>query len=84
MASCGDLTRRSLTRAGALGAVALVAMTLTGVLPASAEPPMTIEPGKLTIGINGDMPMTSLKDGKLSADAENLRGALEDFGLPSR
>jgi len=33
---------------------------------ALADPPKTIEPGKLNIAMNGDMPMTQLKDGVLS------------------
>jgi ABC-type amino acid transport substrate-binding protein len=48
---------------GALGAgMAAVVIALSG---ASAAPPKTIEPGKLNVALNGDMPMTGLKDGKL-------------------
>ena len=39
---------------------------------ALAAPPKTIEPGKLTIGMNGDMPMTQIKDGKLSGTDGDL------------
>ena len=47
-----------------------------------AEPPKTITPGKLTVGFNGDMPMTSLKDGKLiGTDGELLATLAERLGL---
>ena len=50
-------------------AVALVAATVLAVafagLPATAQV-KTIEQGKLHIAMNGDMPMTQLKDGVLS------------------
>ena len=63
--------------------LALVAagVALTG-LAARAEPPKTIEPGKLTIGINGDMPMTSVKDGKLiGTDGELIALIAGKLGL---
>jgi ABC-type amino acid transport substrate-binding protein len=42
----------------------------------------TIEPGKLTIGINGDMPMTQLKDGVLSGtDGELMVYVAKKLGL---
>lgn len=42
----------------------------------------TLEPGKLTIGINGDMPMTQLKDGVLSGtDGEVMVFAAKEAGL---
>lgn len=42
----------------------------------------TLEPGKLTIGINGDMPMTQLKDGVLSCtDGEVMVFAAKEAGL---
>jgi ABC-type amino acid transport substrate-binding protein len=44
---------------GALLAAGLLATA------ADAAPPKTIEAGKLNVAINGDMPMTSIKDGKL-------------------
>jgi polar amino acid transport system substrate-binding protein len=47
-----------------------------------AEPPKTIEPGKLTVGINGDMPMTSVKDGKLiGTDGALLAQLAANLGL---
>jgi polar amino acid transport system substrate-binding protein len=49
--------------------------------PANAEV-KTVEPGKLTIGMNGDMPMTQIKDGKLSGtDGELMVWAAENIGL---
>ena len=42
----------------------------------------TIEPGKLTIGINGDMPMTQVKDGVLSGtDGELMVYVAKKLGL---
>lgn len=42
----------------------------------------TLEPGKLTIGINGDMPMTQLKDGQLSGtDGEVMVFVTKQIGL---
>ena len=42
-----------------------VAALVLALASANAEPPKTIEPGKLHVALNGDMPMTRLKDGKL-------------------
>jgi polar amino acid transport system substrate-binding protein len=55
------------TRSLRNGALALGAATLLlAIGTASAEPPKTIEPGKLNVALNGDMPMTGLDaDGKL-------------------
>jgi ABC-type amino acid transport substrate-binding protein len=42
----------------------------------------TIEPGKLTVAFNGDMPMTSLKDGQLvGTDGEMISQIAKDLGL---
>jgi ABC-type amino acid transport substrate-binding protein len=55
---------------GALGAgMAAVVIALSG---ASAAPPKTIEPGKLNVALNGDMPMTGVKDGKLTGTDGDL------------
>src|SRR3954453_12911848 len=64
-----------------LGLAAGVAVTSwAGV--ASAAPPKTIEPGKLTVGFNGDMPMTSWKDGQLvGTDGALLAMMAKDLGL---
>jgi len=56
---------KSVRRAAYLMA-ALVAAAGLAASTASADPPKTIEPGKLNIAMNGDMPMTQLKDGVLS------------------
>jgi polar amino acid transport system substrate-binding protein len=62
----------------ALAGLALLALPMA----ANAEPPKTITPGKLTVGFNGDMPMTSLKDGKLiGTDGELLAKIAERLGL---
>ena len=48
---------------------------------ASAEV-KTLVPGKLTIGMNGDMPMTQIKDGKLSGtDGELMVYVAKQIGL---
>ena len=73
--SAGGLVR-GLFCAGAIVATAAFA------LPAGAAPPKTIEPGKLTVGFNGDMPMTSWKDGKLiGTDGELLAQIAANLGL---
>ena len=47
-----------------------------------AGPPKTIEPGELTVGFNGDMPMTSWKDGQLvGTDGALLAMMAKDLGL---
>jgi len=64
-----------------LGALAVMTVAATA-LPATAAPPKTIEPGKLTVGINGDMPMTSWKDGKLiGTDGALLAQIAANLGL---
>jgi polar amino acid transport system substrate-binding protein len=63
------------------GALIIGALTLAAG-SALAEPPKTIEPGKLTIGFNGDMPMTSWKDGKLiGTDGALLAQIAANLGL---
>src|SRR3954468_8228225 len=52
---------------------------------ASAAPPKTIEPGKLTVGFNGDMPMASWKDGQLvGTDGALLAMMAKDLGLEGK
>ncbi len=49
---------------------------------ASAEPPATSEPGMLKVALNGDMPMTGLKDGRLiGTDGELMVLIAERLGL---
>lgn len=64
-----------------LAATALVAAAaLAGT--ALADPPKTIEPGKLNIAMNGDMPMTQYKDGVLSGtDGELMTMFAKELGL---
>src|SRR5262245_5703591 len=63
-------------------AVASVAiMAVTGPYMAKADV-KTLEAGKLTIGMNGDMPMTQLKDGTLSGtDGEIMTWVAGQIGL---
>ena len=58
-------------------------LTAAFAVPAShAAEIKTIEPGKLTIGMNGDMPMTQLKDGQLSGtDGELMVWIAQKLGL---
>ena len=66
---------------------AFIAMTLLvaggfGTVSASGETVKTIQPGKLTIAMNGDMPMTQLKDGKLGGtDGELMVLVAKKLGL---
>ena len=62
---------KSVRRAAYLMA-SLVAAAGLAASTASADPPKTIEPGKLNIAMNGDMPMTQLKDGVLSGTDGSL------------
>jgi polar amino acid transport system substrate-binding protein len=72
---------RGLTRRATL-ATALAGAAAGLVRPAAAALPKTLEPGKLTVGFNGDMPMTSWKDGKLiGTDGELLAMIAQHIGL---
>jgi polar amino acid transport system substrate-binding protein len=76
-----DMERARALRAGTwLGAgIAVMGLALAS---ASAEPPKTIEPGKLNVALNGDMPMTGLKDGKLiGTDGDLMVLIAERLGL---
>ncbi len=73
------IKRRALL-GGMLGAPA----GLVGLRTARAEAPQfkTVAPGTLTIAINGDMPMTSVKDGKLiGTDGEMIDAIAQKLGL---
>jgi polar amino acid transport system substrate-binding protein len=60
----------------------LVAAAGLAASTASADPPKTIEPGKLNIAMNGDMPMTQLKDGVLSGtDGALMTMVAKQLGL---
>ena len=41
------------------------ALLLALAVPQAHAAPKTLEPGVLNVGLNGDMPMTSVKDDKL-------------------
>lgn len=71
---CG--MRRAIMWGLAIGALLLA-------MPAAmADPPKTIEAGKLHIAMNGDMPMTQLKDGQLSGtDGELMIYIAKKLGL---
>jgi polar amino acid transport system substrate-binding protein len=74
----GHLLKRSLP----LFVVAGIAACM-GLLPVPAYAEVkTIESGKLTIGMNGDMPMTQVKDGNLSGtDGELMVWVAQNIGL---
>ena len=62
-------------------ALGVAAAALLATSPMAAEI-KTIEPGKLTIGMNGDMPMTQIKDGQLSGtDGELMVYVAKKIGL---
>jgi len=70
----------AMPRAVALVATTVLAVVFTG-LPATAQV-KTIEQGKLHIAMNGDMPMTQLKDGVLSGtDGELMVYIAKKLGL---
>jgi L-cystine transport system substrate-binding protein len=59
-----------------------IAASLAFAGRAQAAAPKTIVPGKLTVGFNGDMPMTSLQDGKLvGTDGALLAKMAANLGL---
>src|SRR5262245_39451336 len=64
----------------ALGAASALLLTLAG--PQAQAAPKTLEAGVLNVGLNGDMPMTSVKDGKLiGSDGEIMNLVAERLGL---
>src|SRR5262245_49538064 len=78
----GATPRRVSRRRFLAGGIA--AATIIGIHSrrGSAQDIKTIEAGKLTIGMNGDMPMTQVKDGKLSGtDGELMIYVAEKLGL---
>ena len=73
---------RNKPRSAWQAAVVALATIAFSASMALAAPPKTIDPGKLTIGMNGDMPMTQLKDGKLSGtDGELMVWVANKLGL---
>lgn len=68
-----------LSWAAAVASAATIAVSSSGMATAEVK---TLEAGKLTIGMNGDMPMTQLKDGVLSGtDGEIMTWVAENIGL---
>jgi polar amino acid transport system substrate-binding protein len=75
-----DSPTSRLTRA--MRGAALAAFAMVATAGAALADVSTIEPGKLTVGFNGDMPMTSWKDDKLiGTDGELLAKIAADLGL---
>ena len=65
-------------------AATIAGLILIGLVlsTARADTVKTLEPGVLNVGINGDMPMTSVKDGKLTgSDGEIMTLVAERLGL---
>lgn len=86
----GDQSESGTSRREFLGGLAStvvgagLAGSAVGLRRASAQPkaPKTIQPGVLKVAFNADMPMTSLKDGKLiGTDGELLSLIAERLGL---
>lgn len=81
-------TSRSLTSPiAARGRIAIYAImallvAFTAAAQALAQDLDTLEPGKLIVGFNGDMPMTSLKDGVLiGSDGKMIAQIAANLGL---
>ena len=75
------LSRRSMLSGLGYGAAAL-ALTNSRLALASAPKLKTVTPGALTVAVNGDMPMTSVKDGQLlGADGEIISAIATKLGL---
>ena len=67
---------------GALFAFSALLIGLSAAAQALAQELETIEPGKLIVGFNGDMPMTSLQDGQLiGSDGKMIAKIAADLGL---
>jgi polar amino acid transport system substrate-binding protein len=74
-----SVTSKLLSWGVAVATAAVMAVTGFGMAKAEVK---TLEPGKLTIGMNGDMPMTQLKDGVLSGtDGEIMTWIAGQIGL---
>ncbi len=65
-----------------LAAAAAIAALLAGTGTSKAAELELIEPGKLIVALNGDMPGTNIKDGKLIGfDGEIMQWIAEELGL---
>ncbi len=71
--------RQFLSRAAVAGAaIGIIRIHRAGAMPALK----TVEPGVLTVAMNGDMPMTSVRDGKLiGTDGEMIDAIAQKLGL---
>src|ERR1700743_1960682 len=77
----GPMTSFKTNRLGMLTALATV-MALAWATPSMADTVKTVAPGTLPIGFNGDMPMTSFKDGQLiGTDGALLAEIAQHLGL---
>jgi polar amino acid transport system substrate-binding protein len=75
--------RRAFLLGTAAGGTALGALGSRTVLAAPSF--KTVSPGVLTVAINGDMPMTSVKDGKLiGTDGEMISLIAQKLGLEAK
>ena len=77
-------SRASFAARARLTVLSFVALLLafSAAAQALAQELDTIEPGKLTVGFNGDMPMTSWKDGQLvGTDGKMISKIASDLGL---
>ena len=75
-----DAGRRTIASwVAAFASAAAIVVSASAIAGAEVK---TLEPGKLTIGMNGDMPMTQLKDGQLSGtDGELMVYVAKKLGL---
>src|SRR5689334_9657806 len=84
----GDSMARFIGRRTLFSGAALGGFMLTGLRNKSglAAPSFkTVSPGVLTVAINGDMPMTSVKDGKLiGTDGEMISMIAQKLGLEAK
>jgi polar amino acid transport system substrate-binding protein len=79
----GGLSRRTVLSGLGVGLGALAAPAIIPARAAGEAPELkTVTPGALTIAFNGDMPMSSLKDGQLvGADGEMVMAIAKQLGL---
>jgi ABC-type amino acid transport substrate-binding protein len=79
-----NIDRRTLLTGVALGGAAL-AVLRPREGRAAAPSLKTVSPGALTVAINGDMPMTSIKNGKLiGTDGEMIAAIAQKLGLEAK
>jgi ABC-type amino acid transport substrate-binding protein len=77
------INRRTFVAGAAFGGMALAGLrSRSGFAAPSFK---TVAPGVLTVAINGDMPMTSVKDGKLiGTDGEMIVAIAQKLGLEAK